>query len=235
MYSIYGLASLFLLIQRIFQIWEIKRKRVRTILEGYLGSIDFSPDGRFLVSGSYHGTIRIWRVSDGSSRHLSRPNGGFLRVNSVMFSPGGQHVVAGYRDGQLTIWDARTGRLRKEWQGHSGSVLSVAFQPDGKRLASASGGIWKSWNVSSLQGQLQSSEHMVNDEVEEEVLECEGHEVRFLLVPSCYTFSWLLFPPSLRTKSRPSPSHPTVDGSSPRLRIVLHASGMRQPACGCVR
>jgi WD40 repeat protein len=131
----------------------------------------------------------MWRIRDGSSTSLSQPNGDLL-FRPVMFSPDGRCVVAGNSgDGHLEIWEARTGRLLKDWQAHPDVVSSLAYQPDGKRIASGSGRIWKSWNVSSLQGQLQSSEHMVNDEVEKEVLECKGHEVRFLLVPSCHTFS----------------------------------------------
>jgi glucose repression regulatory protein TUP1 len=175
-----------------FKIWEIKRKRVRTAFKGRFERIDFSPDGRFLVSASSNDGIRMWRIRDGSSTSLSQPNGDFVLFRPVVFSPDGRCVVAGStEDGRLEIRKARTGRLLKEWQAHPDSLTSLAYQPDGKRLASASAseGIWKSWNVSSLQGQLHSSEPMVNDGVEKEVLECEGHGVRSLLVPSCYTFS----------------------------------------------
>jgi WD40 repeat protein len=168
---------------RFFQIWEIKRKRVRIVFKAGSASIDFSPDGRFLVSATFYDEIRIWRIRDGSSTCLFQPHSRFSSVRSVVFSPDGRCVLAGDVDGHLRVWDARTGRLLKDWQAHSGFVASVAYQPDGKRIASASGDIWKSWNISSLQGQLRSSEHMVNDEVEEEVLVCDGHKVHSLLVP----------------------------------------------------
>jgi WD40 repeat protein/tRNA A-37 threonylcarbamoyl transferase component Bud32 len=41
-------------------------------------------------------------------------------------------------DGMVKVWDAATGQEILSLQGHGGFVYSVAFSPDGKRLASAS-------------------------------------------------------------------------------------------------
>jgi WD40 repeat protein len=38
------------------------------------------------------------------------------------------------------VWDAQTGREVVTYKGHVGPINSVAFSPDGKRLASADGG-----------------------------------------------------------------------------------------------
>jgi WD40 repeat protein len=70
---------------------------------------------------------------------------------SVAFNSDGRYVAAGNSDQYLRIWDARTCHLLKEWEQ---CAHSVAFRPDGKRLASGDGGTdyaWRSWNVSSLQ------------------------------------------------------------------------------------
>ena len=37
----------------------------------------------------------------------------------------------------MKVWDAATGRKRLTLKGHAGIVRSVAFSPDGQRLASA--------------------------------------------------------------------------------------------------
>jgi WD40 repeat protein len=38
----------------------------------------------------------------------------------------------------VKVWDAQTGQALLSLRGHTGAVRSVAFSPDGKRLASAS-------------------------------------------------------------------------------------------------
>ena len=47
------------------------------------------------------------------------------------------------------VWDAVTGLQALTLQGHTSVVYSVAFSPDGKRLASASGDGVKVWDAAA--------------------------------------------------------------------------------------
>jgi WD40 repeat protein len=52
----------------------------------------------------------------------------------VAFSPDGTQVVSGSHDKTVRLWDAVTGAALQTLEGHSGSVSSVTFSPDGKLL-----------------------------------------------------------------------------------------------------
>jgi len=49
--------------------------------------------------------------------------------------------------GDVTMWDATSGQKTLTLNGHTRYVTSVAFSPDGKRLASSAGAEVKVWDV----------------------------------------------------------------------------------------
>ena len=108
--------------------------------------LDFSPDSRFLVSCSYDGTVRIWRMRDGFSKLLEDKYASSFY--SVKFNPDGQYIAAGGADGMLRIWSVRLGQLVEKWTAHGGVVNSVVFTLDGKGLVSNGENSWKYWDIS---------------------------------------------------------------------------------------
>ena len=60
-------------------------------------------------------------------------------------------MASGSRNSQIFLWDAQSGRKIRVLEGYLGSVWSLAFSPDNKRLVSASngkeGGTIRLWNV----------------------------------------------------------------------------------------
>jgi len=118
-------------------------------------SLDFSRDGRLIVSGSGDKTTRIWDMHDGSCNVLTindtDPLNNDSGVTSVAISPNGQLVAAGSLDTIVRIWDVPTGVLLQRLRGHQDSVYSVAFTPDGRGLVSGSlDKTLKCWNISNL-------------------------------------------------------------------------------------
>lgn len=125
------------------QIWDIAKRKIRHLFEGHtqeIYSLDFSRDGKLIVSGSGDKTARIWDMETGACKVLAiiEPESIDAGVTSVAISPDGRWVAAGSLDMVVRIWDASTGALVERLRGHKDSVYSVAFSPDGRGLVSGS-------------------------------------------------------------------------------------------------
>jgi len=73
----------------------VKTGSVLNTLEGHsdgVTSVNFSPDGQTIVSGSLDNTVKVWDVKIGSL--LNTLEGHSDGVTSVSFSPDGQTIVS---------------------------------------------------------------------------------------------------------------------------------------------
>jgi WD40 repeat protein len=126
---------------RAIHLWDLKnRKVVRTFTEvtsGWDVNLVFSPDGKFLVANnSAIHAVHLWDVETGKEvKRFPVPNG-----YCMAFSPDGKRLVTGgYEDKTVRVWEVESGKELRKYEGHSAGVLSVAYFPDGKRIASACG------------------------------------------------------------------------------------------------
>lgn len=158
---------------------NVHLQRVRTVL--------FSPDGKYLASGSDDTTMELWDNTTGD--HYRTLGAGSARVKTMAFSPDSKKIVFGsgasstykrirawnstkaeiqrismYYMGftrtpfrcnkNIQILDVTTGEILKTLEGHSGSVNTVVFSPDGEKIASGSfDRMVKIWNATT--GELQ--------------------------------------------------------------------------------
>jgi hypothetical protein len=119
------------------RLWDMTTARPLRRLEGHTGAIGqavFSPDGRFVLSGSCDRTVRLWDVATG--REVRRFTGHTDCVLGVAYAPDGRQVVSGGGDGTVRLWDVETGNEVRRFLGHNGAVFSLAFTPDGSLIAS---------------------------------------------------------------------------------------------------
>ena len=102
-------------------------------------TISISPDGKYLVGGTWTGKVILVDLSDYSFTTLVEDNS--MRVLTVKFSPDGKTLAYGTDDltnkrGLVKLYDFETKQLR-QFSGHRAGVYDVEFSPDGKLLASA--------------------------------------------------------------------------------------------------
>ncbi len=101
---------------------------------GPVTEVAFSPDG--LRSASADGTVKLWDV--GTRQALATVG---VKTGRVVFSPDGKRLAAiqGGPDkpGTVQLCDPGTGKVLHTLGGNSTEITSVAFSPDGSRVATA--------------------------------------------------------------------------------------------------
>ena len=109
--------------------------------------IQFSPNGRYLLTGEMGGTIVVWDVP--TRREVLRFAGHKAMVFAIAVSPDEHTVVSGDSYGNVLWWNLATGRLLKRLsQAHSSGISSINFSRDGKQLLTADvGGSIAIWAV----------------------------------------------------------------------------------------
>lgn len=110
--------------------------------------IEFSRDGKTLVTGNFNGTVKLWDMASG--RVLQTLDGHTNLVYKGVLSPDEKVIASCSLDHKIKLWDVATGRELRTLTGHTDGVKAVAFSPDGKLLASVSNdGTLRLWDVLS--------------------------------------------------------------------------------------
>jgi Tol biopolymer transport system component len=97
---------------------------------GHITTVAFSPDNKYIVSGSEDHTIKVWDIENG--KELQTLSGHTASINSVSYSPDGKYIVSGSKD-HIKVWDAMKG---EELQALAGGAGTVSYSPNGKYIFS---------------------------------------------------------------------------------------------------
>ena len=145
------------------KLWDVATGRERDTLKGLGGEVHclaFSPQGKWLASGAYDqrfGQVKLWDAASGQPR-TDIPPVNTWAIACLAFAPDGETLAVGCYDGlnvAVKLLDMSAHRFRDPLEtlnttptGHPNLVNSLAFSPDGNRLATASSdGAVRLWDM----------------------------------------------------------------------------------------
>ena len=103
-------------------------------------TVDYSPDGKSVVSGSWDNTARLWDVISGKEiRKFKGHTGG---ITGVDYAPDGKTIASISNDDTIRIWDMATGNEIKKISGLRGTSGKVVHSQDGKYLLGFKADTW---------------------------------------------------------------------------------------------
>ena len=127
-----------------------KKQEVKAAHLSLVESLAYSPDGKYLASGSFQEVI-LWDAATGQLR--VRFTGYADRVVALAFSNDSKMLATGggapSEDGEIKVYEVPGGKLIKDIKnGHSDTVYGVCFSPDDKMLATCSADKFvKTWEL----------------------------------------------------------------------------------------
>jgi len=146
------------------RLWDAASGKETACLKGHNADVFtavFTPDGRRCLSGGADKIVRQWDLASG--KELRRSEGHSTVIWNLAISPDGRRAlsVAGtaprgdgfYQpsgmDYEVRLWDVESGKEVFALPGHTSSIMSVLFLPDGRRaLTAGSDTIVRLWNLS---------------------------------------------------------------------------------------
>jgi len=132
------------------RLWDTKSARERITFSPHaaVASAHFSPNGRWIVTGSWDNSAKIWNASTGQAvLKLDGAHEGF--VNAAQFSPDGQFVLTASDDGTAKLWQVElpeadnaemtpSATVVRTFTGHTDRVRFATFNPKGDAVLTTS-------------------------------------------------------------------------------------------------
>ncbi|KAK4336762.1 hypothetical protein RND71_044064 [Anisodus tanguticus] len=113
--------------------------------------LEFSKDSEMLLSGCQDGSIKCWKVLTGQC--LRKFDAAHSKgVTNVHFSNDFSHVLSSSFDFSIRIHGLKSGKLLKEFRGHTSFVNEVIYTNDGHFVVSASSdGSVRIWSLKTTE------------------------------------------------------------------------------------
>jgi WD40 repeat protein/serine/threonine protein kinase len=135
---------------------DVETGEVLRTLSGHTNvvrSVNFSPDGQTLVSGSLDNTLIVWDMATGTP--LRTLSGHEDDIQSVAYSPDGTRIISSSDDTTLILWDAAKGeiihRFNEDHSVYQNPTMGAMFSPDGRTIAASSQTSLTSWDAQTFE------------------------------------------------------------------------------------
>lgn len=120
-------------------IWDTRRGEMVKRLDAHSAlahAVSYSPDGRWLISGAGDNSLKLWETENYESVRTLEGHNDHIHV--AAFSPHGDWIASGGHE-SIRIWDGREHvEINVFNRRMIGDDHSLAFHPDGNRLAAGS-------------------------------------------------------------------------------------------------
>jgi WD40 repeat protein len=126
------------------RLWDAVSYQEERVLKGErydITAIIFTPDGERVIGGDSEGSVHVWNVKSGTlvkkilayldygSNEMPYPG-----VTGIAVTPDGSMLATASGCGRVQLWDAASFNRIAILQGHEGDIVSIAFDPSGKRI-----------------------------------------------------------------------------------------------------
>lgn len=133
------------------EFWDLTNKTRRTPepLKYYAGvdtSLEFSPEGRYLLGAKKDGTVMLLDTTDKLAMTLRGHTG---PVVSASFSRDGNYLLTASQDGSARLWEVASGQMISLLQAYFSPLRHGTLSPDGQRaLTIDKDGVTRRWLLS---------------------------------------------------------------------------------------
>ncbi len=135
-------------------LWDVASREKRKVLPpltertSVRRSIALSPCEELLAVDTSEGNIEVWHIaSETLIAELTAHENESYQI-TLAFSPTGKYFVSGGWADEVYVWDTAHWEKQHKLIAHTGTVVAVAFHPDGKRFVTSSrDGTARLWNV----------------------------------------------------------------------------------------
>ena len=134
-------------------IWDLHDAGEIRRFEGHeapLSTVRFTPDGKYVLTGSGRLDLSVPPYKDNSIKLWEVESGALLRVfeghtDTILpldISQDGTRMLSGSRDGSMKLWDLESGEEMRSFAAQPSGVFVLSLSPDGRRAISGPVGPW---------------------------------------------------------------------------------------------